>query len=216
MRRREARRTWSAGSFGFARESLRVASTIQPDRYGPIFAELLQIDRRRALDGGTPETAAQGRLESLTVERAFADTGVVDVDMARCCLAGVWLLHDFLDQSHTLSQGVSTVSGSFWHGIMHRREGDFSNAKYWFHRVGDHPLYPQLAEAVGALADQPGAANVAPRIVAAGAWDAFAFVDACQQNVHQTGDQADFCRRVQQVEWERLFDYCYRGAVRRA
>ena len=58
--------------------------------------------------------------------------------MAACCLAGVWLLHDYLDESHTISQRIDTPSGSFWHGIMHRREGDFSNAKYWF-----RPLRPR-------------------------------------------------------------------------
>ena len=56
--------------------------------------------------------------------------------MAAACLAGLWLHHNFLDESHTLSQDIDTTTGSYWHAIMHRREGDYGNAKYWLHRVG--------------------------------------------------------------------------------
>ena len=45
--------------------------------------------------------------------------------MAACCLCGLWLLHDFLDESHSLSQEITTDTGSYWHGIMHRREPDY-------------------------------------------------------------------------------------------
>ena len=57
-------------------------------------------------------------------------------ELARACLAGLWLYHDFLDEAHRISQSLHGREGSYWHGIMHRREGDFANAKYWFHRVG--------------------------------------------------------------------------------
>ena len=97
------------------------------------------------LDEGRPNEAMRPALEALRIDGAFEHARLVDIDMARCCHAGLWLLHDFLDESHTISQGVGTPSGSFWHGIMHRREGDFSNAKYWFHRVGHHHVYAELA-----------------------------------------------------------------------
>src|SRR2546426_5983164 len=45
--------------------------------------------------------------------------------------AGLWLYVDNLERSHTVSQGIETSTGSFWHGIMHRREGDFSNSHHW-------------------------------------------------------------------------------------
>ncbi len=46
--------------------------------------------------------------------------------------AGLLLYTDDLDESHKVSQCLSTELGALWHGIMHRREADFSNAGYWF------------------------------------------------------------------------------------
>jgi hypothetical protein len=63
---------------------------------------------------------------------------------AKLC-AALWLYVDELDLSHTLSQSIKDADGSYWHGIMHRREGDFSNSHYWFYNVGQrHPVYAQI------------------------------------------------------------------------
>lgn len=169
-------------------------NTFDPQAYGSAFAPLLSGDRRRSLDEGEPDRDVQAELERLSVKSAFAhvEGGILDRKMAECCLAGVWVLHDFLDESHQISQGIDTASGSFWHGIMHRREGDFSNSKYWFRHVGHHPVFDSLTERVGA-------------------WDPYAFVDQCQAAV-RSGINRDRCLDLQQLEWELLFDYCYRMA----
>ncbi len=160
--------------------------------YGPVLGELLNVDRRRVLDEGSPLASDRARLQLLTAEAAFAHARIVDTDSAQCCLSALWLLYDFLDDSHSISQGIATAEGSFWHGIMHRREGDFSNAKYWFHKVGAHPLYERLTPDT---------------------WDPYEFVDVCQAALRSGGAEADRCRQLQQREWEQLFDYCYRQAV---
>ena len=53
-------------------------------------------------------------------------------------IAGIWLYVDELHKSHTVSQGLNDATGSYWHAIMHRREGDFGNSKYWLRQVGHH------------------------------------------------------------------------------
>jgi len=164
--------------------------------YGPVFALLLNVDRRRPLDVGRPDSEARAALKKLSVKAAFAHTRVADADMAACCISGVWLLHDFLDDSHKISQDIETTSGSFWHGIMHRREGDFWNSKYWFRRVGNHPAFATIAERART-----------------GTWDPFSFVDKCEAALRGKSNEQAQCLDLQQIEWESLFDYCYHAAI---
>src|SRR5262249_3411310 len=125
----------------FFRRTSRVAPT--PD-YPPALTELLRDRRLNAPGPGTPNAAARPLLRELTVPAAFAPHPVSDGDMARACLAGLWLYHDFLDESHQISQEIDTPTGSYWHGLMHRREPDYGNAAYWFRRVRAHPIFADL------------------------------------------------------------------------
>lgn len=171
-------------------------TTFDAAHYGPVFAELIPPERVMPLDEGRPHAAARDALVGLSVEQAFGHGDVVDRDMAQCCLAAVWLLHDFLDESHTISQSIGTPSGSYWHGIMHRREGDFSNAKYWFRRVGPHPVFEQLTQSDGTP------------------WNASSFVDRCSRALGGRSKEslAELCQ-LQHREWQALFAYCYRAAI---
>jgi hypothetical protein len=155
---------------------------------------------------------AHPRLEALTIETAFAPQAVADRDLAAACLAGLWLYHDFLDESHRLSQDIDTPEGSYWHGLMHRREPDFSNSKYWFRRVGRHPVHAALHTAAAELtaAELP---PVAGYFAGRSAWDPFAFIDLCEASLAGRVPCEMLCRRIQQREWELLFDHCYRHAV---
>ncbi|MEK8126357.1 hypothetical protein WMW72_00355 [Paenibacillus filicis] len=53
--------------------------------------------------------------------------------------AGLLLLNESLEESHELSQSLHSREGSYWHGVMHRMEGDYPNASYWFRMAGGHP-----------------------------------------------------------------------------
>src|SRR5262249_57161573 len=78
--------------------------------------------------GRSNEAVAAG-LEALNDGSAFAPALVRDRDMAAACRAGLWLYHNFLDESHAISQELTTTTGSYWHALMHRREPGFDNAK---------------------------------------------------------------------------------------
>src|SRR5690348_9587161 len=111
-------------------------SSIEPLDYGPAVLELMHGDGAGELGRGAPNAAARVALERLTPARLVAPRALGSDDFARGCIAGLWLRHGFLDESHTISQSLDNSSGSYWHGLMHRREGDFDNTKYWFRRVG--------------------------------------------------------------------------------
>lgn len=181
----------------------------EPSRFGGFFAPLVVREEPVPLGPGRPRRD----MPPMDVETAFHGFNVRNASMARACLSGILLLHDCLDSSHALSQGIDTPTGSFWHGIMHRREPDNSNAKYWFRRVGHHPVFDELAErAPGIIEGSPAASSVA-EVVAEGKWNPFAFVDACHEAMDAGGAPDQLCRQLQQLEWERLFCYSFEQAV---
>jgi hypothetical protein len=153
-----------------------------PAKYGPGIATLLGEGRLMHLGPGTPVAHARHSLAAVPAPPA--------------CRAGLWLYFDFLDESHQISQAdEGNPDRDFWHAVMHRREPDAFNSKYWWRRVGPHPVLARLREHAPAL----GYTFTTPE----------AFVDLCEQ-VRGTGTAAEeLARRVQLLEWQLHFDWCW-------
>jgi len=124
------------------------------------------------------------------------------------------LWHDHLDASHTLSQNAGTADGSFIHAIMHRREPDAGNAKYWWRRVGSHRTFPEIARRVDSLLRSSGAGDLAKRLSPGGKWDANAFVDACDAALalSEADPPVKLLREIQRIETEVLLEHLVGGA----
>lgn len=117
------------------------------------------------------------------VEQVLASPALAGRD---ALAAGLWLYVDQLDRSHDISQAMKNATGSFWHGIMHRREGDFSNSHYWFRNTGRHP-------AMDAIDD----------------YDGHAFIDDVAA-AHRQSESPDELIDTQRREWAALFEWCAR------
>jgi hypothetical protein len=185
----------------------------EPASYGPVFAPLLDAERLIALGPGSPVREMRARLESVDLEAAFKPQTIRDRSMARACLAGLWLLYDFLDESHSISQEIETPTGSYWHGIMHRREPDYGNSAYWFRRVGRHPIFGTLCGEAARLAEYHPPDTATTFLTKQSSWDPFAFIDLCEAVASGKSDSESLCQQVQRVEWQLLFGYCHRSTI---
>jgi hypothetical protein len=142
----------------------------------------------------------------------------VDVTALR---AGLLLMHDFLDESHQQSQSIEGEGehqwGDYWHAILHRREPDYGNAKYWFHQIGRPPTFPELARQADVLlqsSPSPHAPRWRSNLATPSAWNPFAFVDLCESCASSPDPGLKLAaRQIQFAEMLLLFRQTYRQAT---
>jgi hypothetical protein len=143
----------------------------------PLFEEL-PLDA--AMCELTPQHPYRGEAYGLVSDLVADDPIAAHPEL----VAGLWLYVDDLHRSHEVSQGIYTPVGSVWHGIMHRREGDYWNSKYWFQKAG--PAAPISAKDAAKFVDQVEAVrgNATPELIA-----------------------------YQRQEWQTLFEWCAMEAM---
>ncbi len=153
------------------------------------------------------------RLRQTSTQALFEKAPTCDV-FAQCVESALYLYFSDLDRSHRISQNIGSTTGSFLHGIMHRQEPDFSNAKYWFRRVPSHPVYAALRDA--ALSELPPDAGLRNSIGSRPEWDPYWMVDQCEAARRNSDRELEKeLLIVQNLEWQLLFDYCYAQATGR-
>lgn len=188
------------------------------------FLQAIQTDSLPSL-GPDSRPGVKSRDELLELADAFCKAKGMEENTRRLLQSAALLWHDDLDSSHEISQGVQTTDGSFLHGIMHRREPDNSNAKYWFRRVGDHSSFPALAVAVrdfasadsqtlGESGKVSGEFDLVDSLIPNGRWDAFAFVDACHRAMKQAESPSAAeiqknLQKIQELEFQTLLNHFF-------
>jgi hypothetical protein len=147
--------------------------------------------------GAVPKNKLNERIDALFSGSA-SDRRVQDL------IRGTLLLwHDHLDAAHEIAQNIEDADGSLLHGLMHRREPDYGNAKYWFRRVGQHPCYGTIATQASLLLRVSEMAPLATKLIRGGAWDSFAFIDACEAVAGGRGSESvkRILQEIQRIEF---------------
>jgi hypothetical protein len=169
-----------------------------------LLQELRTIDPPPFLPRLAPPNQQAGAVLQSAIESASANP---DRTASIAAQAGLLLMNDCLDESHACSQSIEGEgrNGDYWHAIMHRREPDYGNAKYWFRQVRRHPVFERL----------PG---IATRVMGdrridgldrltAGDWDPFHFVDLCERHARNEESPAALAlREIQGWEMALLLD----------
>jgi len=179
-----------------------------PYDYGEKFADLIDPKLLNDLGPGRAKNDLKDKINLLKLDQAFEPDGIVDNVYANACLSAIWLHHDFLDESHSISQNITNPTGSFWHGIMHRRERDFWNSKYWFRQVDKHPIFPSLHSTVLNTINVSDLTNFKQSH-----WDPISFIDMVEKYSGTDSEGEENCKIIQRLEWQILFDYSYKNAI---
>lgn len=126
----------------------------------------------------------------------------------------LYLCFDCFDEAHHVAnENEGTVAGNWIHAIVHRREPDASNSKYWYHRVKvpEKRLRSIGKEALGFLETHPAKEleSLAQKLGMSKSWEPEAFVDLCEKFRDGNPDSAAYrtLAGIQEIEWKGLADF---------
>jgi hypothetical protein len=105
-----------------------------------------------------------------------------------------------LERAHLLVQEASNADGTYIHGMVHRIEDDFDNARYWFRRTAVHPVAAEIY--------RRAAAN-SPKVASCATWDPVWMTDWMEASRKSGADEE--LRAVLAIESEVLLEHLASG-----
>ena len=132
------------------------------------------------------------------------EKGIVDATKFALVKGGLFYALDALPEAHAIFQDANDDPGAYWHGMLHRREGDFDNARYWFRRAGTLAFFSEAHRNAAMLSDDMARQSN---------WDPYLFTGQCEQTRFGDDDLTGEMRALQRVEFDAIFDYCWRQSA---
>lgn len=100
-----------------------------------------------------------------------------------------------MEPSHENVQNAKRGLGAYIHGVLHRMEGDYWNANYWFDRVQDPKLLERISDHISQLAKAHG--------LTVPIWSGPSnFVEACKASRSEPDEALEV---LAQWEWQALW-----------
>ena len=124
----------------------------------------------------------------------------------RLCLAGLMFAQDYIWEGHEIVQDYPELEASWWHAFMHRMEGDYGNAAYWYRRVGEPQQYTALFDLIKDLSLD----STVSVIQDSSKWDPFEFNGLI--NKYQATNESSL-QLVHNLEFKFLFELCLKKAI---
>ncbi|MCM8537137.1 MAG: hypothetical protein NE334_14450 [Lentisphaeraceae bacterium] len=131
---------------------------------------------------------------------------VKDAHFGKLAFAGLLMAQNYIWEAHEIVQDYEDVEASWWHAFMHRMEGDYGNANYWYRGVGTPVYFSSLLEAVQKLDFHTEASNV----LKWQEWDSFKLNDMISSS---TGDYRDELHDIHRLECLLILKVCYTKAT---
>jgi len=144
------------------------------------------------------------RIQGAEDKLIAGDRPIKNAEMFALVRGGLLYAADAIHEAHVIFQEAKGDLGSYWHGMMHRREGDFDNARYWFRRAGVLPVFGAMHRA---------ASETSAVMARQSNWDPYLFTGECEQARHGETESLKELAGLQRVEFEVLFEYCWRKAL---
>ena len=181
------------------------------NQQSPIPAKVTELYRAYGLPGLGPESRAGVLSESeisSQLNAALSEVDATAVELISILKSALLFWHDYLDPSHDISQNLHGADGSYLHGMMHRREPDYWNSKYWFRQSGNHPNLEALTERVAVVLDE---IPWTPANAMGQRWDSSKFVDLVDHGLNRdkSEEAIDCLKLLQALEFETLLEYVW-------
>ena len=139
--------------------------------------------------------------QSLSSEIKALDLSNHSNEARGCIKAGLLEWNDDIHASHDICQDIYSKTGSYWHGIMHRREPDYGNAKYWYYKFPEYPTFDQLLSFALNQDDVGDEEIISFKESLGSSWDPFNFIDLCNKAECAKNDNLSaFCEAIQKEE----------------
>ena len=150
------------------------------------------------------DAAALRAIRAATDDELTGGKPPADPDALALVRAALLYAHDAIDEAHRIVQDAGSDAGAYLHGMIHRREGDFDNARYWFRRSGRLGFFDDLHRAAN---------SISPDMAKQSNWDPYLFTGLCEQD--KFGDRAhrDELVQLQRREFDAFIDYVWRKSV---